>query len=294
MSSNGVVPRPFLKWVGGKGQLLPELWKRVELAGDFGNYYEPFLGGGALFFDLVRRGVLAGREAYLSDVNEALVETWQAVRDDVDKVIVLLKAHSFLHNHQSEPYKIDHYYATRSTRFTKPAARAARVIYLNKTCFNGLYRENKKGEFNVPMGAYKNPAICDEENLRAVSAVLQGVTIEGNDFSAVLDTVQPNDLVYFDPPYHPVSGTSSFTEYSRGGFGEAGQQHLAMIVAELCRRDVKVLLSNSDTAFIRDLYGPGSGMGLVMERVEARRSVNSKGGGRGKVGEVLVRNFLKA
>lgn len=273
------VPRPFLKWAGGKGQLLAELTNRVEMAGPFARYIEPFVGGGALFFELFRSGKLEGREAILSDNNPGLVEAYLGVRDHVARLIPLLKAHKALHGKE-------HYYAVRAGLPEDPVERAARTIYLNKTCFNGLYRENSKGQFNVPMGDYMNPIICDEENLRAVSKALQGVRVEQRPFSRVLDYAQPGDFAYFDPPYHPVSKTSSFTAYDKGGFGEAEQRQLAGVFTELTRRGVKALLSNSMTDFVRELYHE-----FTIEQVLATRAVNSKADRRGAIPEALVRNY---
>lgn len=264
--------RPFLKWAGGKGQLLPELLAR--LPGTFGAYHEPFVGGAALFFELRARGRLS--RAVLSDANPVLVDTYTAIRDDVEGVIAALGAHR---------YDRDHYYTVRAwDPATLPAAgRAARVIFLNKTCFNGLYRENSRGQFNVPFGRYANPRFCDGENLRAVSRALQGVEIRREEFGGVLDRAVAGDLVYFDPPYEPASATASFTAYHKGGFGRDQQQALRDVFATLAGRGVHVLLSNSDVPFIRDLYA-----GFRIDRVLAARSINSKADRREAVGEVLV------
>jgi len=284
-SANGLrLPRPFLKWVGGKRQLLPELLARVERAGDFGRYHEPFVGGGALFFELYRLGKLK-RQAWLSDYNQRLIETYEGVRDHVDEVIALLEGHQKRHSEE-------HFYKVRALgegpeKTGKTLAkRAARIIYLNKTCYNGLYRENSKGEFNSPFGRYKNPKICDQENLRAVSKALKKAKIETRHFETVVERAKPGDLVYFDPPYHPVSKTASFTSYDRGGFGEDSQRLLARVYGLLNEKGVKVLLSNSMTKLVRDLYGAYS-----IGEVSATRSVNSRADRRGKVSEALVRNF---
>jgi len=276
---NRELPQPFLKWAGGKGQLLADLWARVSAALPFGRYHEPFVGGGALFFDLFRRGTLGLMPASLSDNNDRLTETYEAVRDDVDRVINLLKAHRARHDK-------DYYYAMRARVPEDRTERAARIIYLNRTCFNGLYRENSKGLFNVPMGSYKDPRICDETNLRAVSAALGDADLGQRPFAEVLDRAEPGDLVYFDPPYHPVSETASFTAYHNGGFGKEDQQALAEVFRALDRRRVKVLLSNSWTPFVLDLYD-----GFTIEEVRATRAVNSRADSRGKVSEALVRNF---
>lgn len=267
--------RPVLKWAGGKGRLLPELLPRLPQS--FNAYHEPFIGGGALFFALAGQGRV-GR-AYLSDANPSLIDVYLALRDRVDEVIALLQDHV---------YEREHYYRVRARR---PAdlslpERAARVVYLNKTCYNGLYRENRRGEFNVPFGRYKNPTICDEPNLRAASRVLQGVDIARRHFSTVLDHAQSGDFVYFDPPYHPVSATANFTAYDRSGFGPDDQRQLREVFAALGDKGVRAMLSNSDTPFIRELYD-----GFQIDQVFVARAVNSKANGRGKVAEVIIRNF---
>ena len=265
----------MLKRAGGKSRLLPELLAR--LPDSFGAYHEPFVGGGALFFALAGAGWL-GR-VYLSDANAALIDVYLALRDDVEAVIAALGHHR---------YERDHYYHVRaqSPDDLSLPERAARVIYLNKTCYNGLYRENRAGQFNVPFGRYKNPTICDEPNLRAVSAVLHDVDIARRRFDTVLDYAKPGDFVYFDPPYVPLSATANFTSYDRAGFGPDDQRQLSHVFAELARRGVRAMLSNSDTPFVRELYA-----GFSVEQVFAARAVNSKANGRGKVAEVLVTNY---
>lgn len=284
-SSNGrVLPRPFLKWVGGKRQLLPELLARVERAGAFGRYHEPFVGGGALFFELHRLGLLK-KHAFLSDYNPRLIETYEGVRDHVDEVIALLERHKKRHSE-------DHFYRVRALGEAPEKAgktvseRAARIIYLNRTCYNGLYRENSKGQFNTPLGRYKNPRICDEVNLRAVSKALKKAKIEHRHFESVVEQAKPGDLVYFDPPYHPVSKTASFTAYDQGGFGEDSQRLLALVYERLHEKGVNVILSNSMTDLIRDLY-----RAYTVDEVYAARAINSRADRRGKVSEALVRNF---
>ncbi|HRN68348.1 MAG TPA: Dam family site-specific DNA-(adenine-N6)-methyltransferase, partial [Promineifilum sp.] len=218
-------------------------------------------------------------QARLSDANPSLIDVYLALRDCVDEVIAVLRGH--IHDR-------DYYYQVRALRpetLSLPE-RAARVIYLNKTCYNGLYRENRKGEFNVPFGRYKNPTICDEPNLRAASRALQGVDISNRPFTSILDYAQAGDFVYFDPPYHPLSPTANFTAYDRHGFGPDDQRHLRDVFAALGDRGVRAMLSNSDTPLIRDLYA-----GFRIDQVFVARAVNSKASGRGKVAEVIVRNF---
>jgi DNA adenine methylase len=261
-------PRPFLKWAGGKGQLLAEL--RVRIPALRGRYFEPFLGGGALFFDLLpKKGVL-------SDVNAEIVECYATVRDRVDELVRALKKHR---------YDVDHYYAVRDAdpAGLSPVERAARTIFLNKTGFNGLYRVNSKGKFNVPFGRYAKPLICDEANLHACSAALAKVELVTCDFEESASRAKKGDFVYFDPPYVPLSRTATFTAYARGGFGRDAQARLAGVFDRLARRGVRVLLSNSDVPEIRELY-----RAYRIHVVKAARSINSKGSRRGPVSEVLV------
>ncbi|MEL6816278.1 MAG: DNA adenine methylase, partial [Cyanobacteria bacterium J06598_3] len=240
------IARPFIKWAGGKSRLIEQY--KPFLPTDFDRYHEPFLGGGALFFHLAPQLAAAGKKAYLSDLNPELVNVYQCVRDRLEALITQLA------NHQQQ-HSEDHYYAVRKQLETKPVQRAARFIYLNKTCYNGLYRENSKGLFNVPIGRYKNPKICAPELLRPASAALQIAEIEERPFSSVLDyATGDRDFVYFDPPYHPLSATSKFTAYSRYRFAEEEQTKLRDLITHLASKQVRVLASNSDCPFIRELY----------------------------------------
>ena len=273
-ATDPVRARPFLKWAGGKGQLLAELLPRLPQ--QFRGYHEPFVGGGALFFELRALGRLGGA-VHLTDRNPPLIETYETIRTDVEGVIRRLRRHR---NDEAAFYKV----RGQDPRRLSAAARAARVIYLNKTCYNGLYRENRSGEFNVPFGRYVNPAICDAANLRAVAAALQVATLACEAYEAIVARARPGDLVYFDPPYQPVSATSSFTAYHRDGFGPADQKRLRDVFAALAVRGVHVLLSNSDTPLVRSLYD-----GFTIDRVHASRAINSRADKRGKVAEVIVR-----
>lgn len=274
-----IVPRPFLKWVGGKGQLLDELCARFAEAKPTGRYHEPFVGGGALFFGLHRQNRLGQLPAFLSDGNERLIETYWGLQEDVEAVIGRLQDHRARHTKE-------YYYQVRAQAPKALIERAARIIYLNKTCFNGLFRENSKGFFNVPIGKYVNPLICDAENLRAVAVALKNAEISVRPFASVLDHAVPGDFVYFDPPYHPLSTSSSFTAYHEGGFGENQQKELAEVFRELARRGIKAMLSNSMCDFVRGLYS-----GFRIDTVYAGRSVNSDAAGRGKIPEAIVMNF---
>lgn len=260
--------RPFLKWVGGKRQLLPELLARVP--DRFDRYFEPFVGGAALFF------ALRPRSAVLADVNERLVRTYRGVRDDVGGVIELLREYR---------YEASFYYRMRAVDIDRrsDAEVAAWFIYLNRAGFNGLYRVNRENRFNVSFGRYTNPTICDAENLRACASALHDVDLVVGDFDRVVRTCRRGDFVYFDPPYVPLSATSCFTSYAADGFGADDQRRLRARAAELKKRGTKVLLSNSSAAFVRELYA-----GFKMQKVSATRAVNCRADRRGAVGELLV------
>ncbi|MBT6395009.1 MAG: DNA adenine methylase [Nitrospinaceae bacterium] len=266
--------RPFLKWAGGKGRLLaqfePLLPDKIE------DYHEPFLGSGAVFFHLRER--ISGR-AYLSDRIEDLVSTFGTVRDNVEGLIRHLGRHV---------YESEHYYRVRAQNPARlsPASLAARFIYLNRTGFNGLYRVNKSGRFNVPFGRYTNPTICNAPGLRAASAALAGADLARRGFAELPDWVEPGDFVYLDPPYQPLSKTASFTAYTAGGFGENEQRHLAEICRGLDKLGARFMLSNSDTPLIREIY-----KGFDIQKVLAARAINATASKRGKVSEVVVRNY---
>ncbi len=266
---SGALARPFLKWAGGKSQLLTQY--QPFFPTDYTTYYEPFLGGGAVFFHL------QPPQARLMDINPELVNVYQCVQGQVEAVIAELERHQINHNS-------DYYYQVRAQRHGSDVERAARLIYLNKTCFNGLYRENSKGEFNVPMGRYKNPKICDRPLLQSAAIALQSAQISVAPFNQVLDlATTAQDFVYFDPPYYPISATSSFTAYNRYDFRPDDQIRLRDTFVELAQRGVKVMLSNSDCPFIRELY-----QGFPMQAIAATRAINSNTEKRGKITELLV------
>lgn len=269
-----VVARPFLRWAGGKTQLLPELLARVPEK--FGRYYEPFVGGGALFFAL-RALCPKMQEATLSDSNGALMTTYTMVRNWPNDLIASLKRHALAHSEK-------HYYAVREKLGYRLEAvdDAADFIYMNKAGFNGLYRVNRKGEFNVPWGkrARFEP---DEENIHACSKALAGINLIPSHFAVAAQACK-GDFVYFDPPYVPASATSNFTAYQKEPFGPEQQKELRDFALTLKKRGVHVMLSNSDTSEVRHLYnGP-----FRIERVEARRNINSKGSARGPIGELII------
>lgn len=303
------LPRPFLKWAGGKRQLLPELRQFYPRA--FDRYVEPFLGSGAVFFDLSAAGLLTGRSAVLADVNRDLVGCYEALRANTATLIRHLSCLAAERAH--DPAR--HYYEVRDARFNPlrrevmagrrslgrvrgryPAQLAAMLIYLNRTGFNGLFRTNARGAFNVPAGRYSNPTICDERALRAAAAALVPgrVELRAAGFEQVLAGAQRGDFVYLDPPYAPLSATSSFTGYTEGGFGDEDQRRLRDVVVGLARRGCHVLLSNSTAPVIRSLYQRDpqvENAGLRVHRVRARRAINSRGALRGPVDEFLITNL---
>jgi DNA adenine methylase len=294
--------RPFLKWAGGKRQLLPQLRRFVPRT--FGDYHEPFVGSGALFFDLSAAGHLSDRSARLVDTNADLVGCYQAVACHVDEVIDHLR-------HLEQRHRADgaaHYYRVRDEQFN-PARRAragqaspyppnlaAMLIYLNRTGFNGLYRLNASGDFNVPAGRYVNPLICDPTNLRAVSAALRrpGVQVVHGLYGSVRTLARPGDLLYFDPPYAPLSSTASFTSYTASGFSDDDQRGLQELVIELAGRGCHVIVSNSTAPLITALYARNDAAtraGLRAHKVPAKRAINSNATLRGDVMEYIVTNL---
>ena len=271
--------KPLVKWAGGKRQLLPHI--HAALPADAPQrFYEPFIGGGAVLFSL------EPARARVNDLNGELINLYEVVRDGVDELIAELAGY---------PNETEFFYALRAAdrdaqRFAalSPVERAARTLYLNRTCYNGLYRVNAAGQFNAPFGRYKNPTICDEGTLRAVHRYFadNDVAFSQGDFAAAVAEAREGDFVYFDPPYDPVNVTSSFTGYQKGGFDRTEQERLKEVCDDLDRRGVKFLLSNSATDFIRELYADYE-VGIV----GATRAINSVGSRRGKVDEVLVRNY---
>jgi len=275
--------KPFIKWAGGKRQLISELLKHIPV--NFNNYFEPFVGGGALFFELYNLGILKNKKVYLFDINEELINAYKVIRDYPNELIKKLKEFKIKHNKEFY-YRIRELDRAENYKYLDTITKAARFIYLNKTCFNGLYRVNSKGFFNVPIGRYKNPQIVDEENILAVSIALQNVTIKHCDYKEVLLYAQKNDFIYFDPPYYPLNSTSNFTSYTKYNFLEKEQIELFEIFKVLSNRKCFVLESNSDTDFIKEIYKE-----FEVKKILANRAINSKGDSRGKVSEVLIRNY---
>ena len=266
-------PKPFVKWAGGKRQIVKELVVRVPSR--FNVYFEPFVGGGALLFELTPK------KAIIGDINFELINAYLVIRDRVEDLI------NDLQKHRNER---DYYYKIRSIdpKTLDSVQRASRFIYLNKTCYNGLWRVNSKGEFNVPFGKYRNPKICDEENLRAVSDYLKSADIKiiCAEYGKIIELAKKEDFIYLDPPYAPVSETSNFTNYVEDGFSLKDQEELAEVFKELDRRGCYVMLSNSDTDFIKKLY-----KGYLIERVSASRYINCIADRRKNHKELIIRNY---
>ena len=273
-----VVVRPFLKWAGGKRQLLPELLKYVPKQ-QKATYYEPFIGGGALLLSL------QWRKAVISDLNTELINCYQVVKDSVECLIDELAKH---HNDEEYYYEVRDWDRSPYHIERSPVERAARIIFLNKTCFNGLFRVNSQGQFNVPFGRYAEPNIVDKGVLRAVSYYFNANDVQmlNTDFACAVEDAKRNDFIYFDPPYDTVSDPASFTGYDLKGFGKDEQKRLKETFDDLSRRGCKVLLSNSYTPFVVNLY-----QGYKHVKVEASRAINSNGQKRGKVDEILVMNY---
>ena len=297
--------RPFLKWAGGKRQLLPRL--REFYPERFGAYHEPFLGSGAVFFDLANAGLVGKGGIRLTDVNSDLVGCWLRLRDDPDAVVEHLRAleaeygadpddHYYRVRDQFNPARVEIMNGNGLRAELYTADLAAMFIYLNRTGYNGLFRLNSRGLFNVPRGSYKNPRICDEDNLRRVSSRLSGlsVTVEHASFDAVLRAVRAGDFIYFDPPYAPLSTTAHFTSYTSDGFGADDQRHLQQVAIALAARRCHVLLSNSTAPEIAALYdgnAEAEKAGLLAHTVPARRAINSNASRRGDVQEYVITNL---
>lgn len=270
--------RPFIKWAGGKGQLIkqfiPFFPEKIE------RYYEPFVGSGIVAFFLLKTHPEI-KKIYLSDINKELITTYNVVKDDVEGLIKLLKEYKKKHNK-------DFYYnriRSQDVRALSKLQIASHFIYLNKTCFNGLYRVNSKGQFNVPMGKYKNPSICSEKDLREISKFLQKDDITVKQFYDAVEGAKKGDFIYFDPPYYPLK-TGSFTKYTKESFLEKEQEHLSEVFKELDKRGCKVMLSNSDMDFIKSLY-----KGYHINTVKANRIINCDAKKRGKINELVITNY---
>jgi len=273
--------KPFLKWVGGKGQLLEQL--ESLFPEKYNSYFEPFIGGGAVFF------ALNPKKAHINDINKTLVKTYIHIKENIDGLIKSLKKleKEFLFKNKKE--REDFYYSTReeyNLLTHKDFKRSLYFLFLNKTAFNGVYRENSKGGFNVPMGSYENPKIVDVENLRAVSEILSNTKITSGSFVDAVKNAKAGDFVYFDPPYYPLSKTSKFTSYSKDNFSKEDQIKLRDLFIKLDKKGVYVMLSNSSAPFIQEIYS-----GYQQIPVYASRMINSRSDKRGKISEVVIINY---
>ena len=301
MKTKKATIKPFIKWAGGKGQLLSDLRKTYpkELGKSVTKFAEPFVGGGAVLFDVLSNYEL--EKVYISDINAELINTYKMIRDNLEGLIASLNEVQNAYITMNMDDRKEYYYEKRE-RFNYLKVngdesinieKAALFIFLNKTCFNGLYRVNKAGLFNVPMGSYKNPMICDEQNLRNISATIQNVTIVCADYKESVEFIDENTFVYFDPPYRPITDTASFTAYTENLFDDDAQVQLARFIGEMGNKGARVILSNSDPKnsnteddFFDKLYEK-----LSICRVEATRMINCNSESRGKISELLITNF---
>lgn len=292
--------KPFLKWAGGKGQLLKEIRQYYPFeSGTITKYAEPFVGGGAVLFDILNKYHLT--EVYISDINSELINTYIVIRDNIDELLEFL----LIYQNEYIPLKDDgrkDYYTAKRERFniikvsnnvSENIEKAALMIFLNKTCFNGLFRVNKKGLFNVPMGRYKRPLICDEDNLRAISFKLRNVKIVCGDYRKSMDFIDEHTFAYFDPPYRPITDTASFTAYNENLFDDNEQIELANFISKMHKKGAMIVASNSDPKnanpddnFFDDIYS-----NYKIKRVKAMRMINCNSESRGKIKELLISNF---
>jgi len=291
--------KPILKWAGGKAQILNNIRMKypVSLGKSVKKYAEPFVGGGAVLFDVLSNYDMS--EVYISDTNRELVQTYIIIRDTIDDLIFHLKTFEDKYCSADEVKRKEIYYNNRS-RFNilkssnnETVELAALFIFLNKTCFNGLYRVNLKGEFNVPQGSYKNPCICDEDNLRAVSRKFQNINIFCGDYKKSTNFIDKNTFAYFDPPYRPLTASSNFTSYTQDGFGDKEQIELAQFINELSKRGAFIVASNSDPKNINesdDFFDKLYAQHKIF-RIGANRAINSVGKERGKINELLIASY---
>lgn len=283
MTKKNILVSPILKWVGGKRQLLDEI--RPLIPKKYSAYVEPFVGGGAVLFDL------QPKKAIINDLNKELINVYEVVKDNVEELI----EHLEIHNEKNEEeyfYEIRKLDRSEDFETMDKIQKAARIIYLNKTCYNGLYRVNSSGQFNSPYGRYKNPNIVNSATLRAVSKFFNNndILISNGDYKETLKNLEKDAFVYLDPPYMPISTSSSFTGYTEGGFGLKQQEELKKECDKLNERGIKFILSNSDCKTIRELYEDSYNIKIV----KAKRSINSKANKRGEINEVLIYNYGKS
>lgn len=293
--------RPFVKWAGGKGSLIPQLnnFYPYELKnGIIERYIEPFVGGGAVLIDILQKYDI--QEVYAFDINIDLINSYNVIKCNVEKLINNLKQMETEYLQLGQEERKNYFYNIRNEynnyeleENEQNIQKAAQFIYLNRTCFNGLYRVNKNGKFNVPIGSYKNPTICDEENLRQLSQLIQNVQFQYGDYSKSMEYVTENTFVYFDPPYRPLNVTSGFTSYTKEDFNDENQKELARFYGELNVRNAKLMLSNSnpkntnkEDTFFDNIY-----QGFNINQIQASRMINANSNGRGKISEILVTNY---
>lgn len=291
--------KPFLKWAGGKGQLIREIEKYYPFGSTITKYAEPFVGGGAVLFDILNKHKV--NEIYISDTNAELINAYKIVRDRIDELIELLQTYQAEYIPLATEERKEYYMRKRESfnvlkvngNEKTNIEKAALMIFLNKTCFNGLYRVNKKGLFNVPMGSYKNPMICDEDNLRRVSCKLQNVTIVCGDYRESRDFIDENTFAYFDPPYRPITDTASFTAYTENLFNDEEQIELARFVDEMHKKGAKIVVSNSDpkNSNTEDDFFDNIYKAHKIKRVEATRMINCNSEARGRIRELLISNY---
>ena len=293
--------RPFVKWAGGKGSLIPQLnnFYPYELKnGIIERYIEPFVGGGAVLIDILQKYDI--QEVYAFDINIDLINSYNVIKCNVEELINNLKQMETEYLQLGQEERKKYFYNIRNEynnyeleENEQNIQRAAQFIYLNRTCFNGLYRVNKNGKFNVPIGSYKNPTICDEENLRQLSQLIQNVQFQYGDYSKSMEYVTENTFVYFDPPYRPLNVTSGFTSYTKEDFNDENQRELARFYGELNVRNAKLMLSNSNPKNINkeDTFFDNIYQGFNINQIQASRMINANSNGRGKISEILVTNY---
>ena len=293
--------RPFVKWAGGKGSLIPQInnFYPYELKnGTIERYIEPFIGGGAVLIDILQKYNV--QEAYAFDINKDLINSYNAIKNNVNELITILREIEAEYLQLGQEDRRTYFYDIRNQYNENELQddeqniqRAAQFIYLNRTCFNGLYRVNKNGKFNVPFGSYKNPTICDEKNLRELSDLIQNVEFIYGDYTRSMEYIGENTFLYFDPPYRPLNITSAFTSYTKEDFNDDNQRELATFYRELNNRNAKLMLSNSnpkntnkEDTFFDELYN-----GFNIDEIYATRMINANSNGRGKVSEIVVTNY---
>lgn len=293
--------RPFVKWAGGKGSLIPQLnnFYPYELKnGIIERYIEPFIGGGAVLIDILQKYNI--QEVYAFDINIDLINSYNVIKNNVEELIANLKQMEKEYLVLGQEERKAYFYNIRNEyndyeleEDEQNVQRATQFIYLNRTCFNGLYRVNKNGKFNVPVGSYKNPTICDEENLKQLSQLIQNVQFQYGDYSRSMEYVTENTFIYFDPPYRPLNVTSGFTSYTKEDFNDENQKELATFYRELNRKNAKLMLSNSNpkNINIEDNFFDNIYQGFNINEIQASRMINANSNGRGKISEILVTNY---